>query len=92
MNNKSCVNKLLRGQLEHMNFKHGRRLGGQPGQAPSQYLRIPHAFITFYDILPPNIWVCPSNIFDKSTPVISNTACNAIGIYSMIQYRASSEI
>src|SRR6218665_3570688 len=29
-----------------------------------------HAFITFYHLLPPNIFVFPPNIFDKSTPVV----------------------
>ena len=35
-----------------------------------QIIENPHAFITFYHLLPPNILVCPPNIFDKPTPVI----------------------
>jgi len=35
-------------------------------------MRNAHAFITFYHLLPPNILVCPPNIFDKFTPVRTN--------------------
>ena len=48
----------------------GVDLGGHPGHVPLIIEKC-HAFITFYHHLPPNILVCPPNIFDKSTSVLT---------------------
>ena len=46
----------------------GVDFGGSPGTCP-KLLKNAHVFITLYHLLPPNILVCPTNIFDKSTPL-----------------------
>src|SRR6218665_1221029 len=50
-------------------YSHRRRHWGQPGHVLPQQLRNAHAFITLPPSAPPNILVCPPNIYDKSTPV-----------------------
>ena len=48
----------------------GVNLGGQPGHMPP-IIEKRRCIYHFFTTLPPNILVCPPNIFDKSAPVIA---------------------
>src|SRR6218665_1009808 len=53
----------------HGRHDHRRRLRGQPGHVPPNNWESPMHLLLF-TTFPPNILVCPPNIFDKSTPVV----------------------
>src|SRR6218665_327782 len=61
------------------NYNHRRRLRGHPGHVPPIIENRPCIYHFLPSFCPPNILVCPPNIFDKFTPVLDPENCKEIG-------------